>query len=47
MQLLIDLHRSNFRQGSGGEAETRQALSKQRVILFDCVFGNQTLVRTG
>ena len=26
MQLLIDLHKSNFRQGSGGEAETKQAL---------------------
>ena len=26
MQLLIDLHRSNFRQGPGGEAETKQAL---------------------
>jgi ubiquinone/menaquinone biosynthesis C-methylase UbiE len=26
MQLLIDLHRSNARQGPGGEAETRQAL---------------------
>ena len=26
MQLLIDLHQSNFRQGPGGEAETKQAL---------------------
>ena len=26
MKLLIDLHRSNFRQGPGGEAETKQAL---------------------
>ena len=26
MQLLIDLHRSNFRQGPGGNAETKQAL---------------------
>ncbi len=26
MQLLIDLHRSNFRQGPGGESETQQAL---------------------
>jgi ubiquinone/menaquinone biosynthesis C-methylase UbiE len=26
MQLLINLHRSNFRQGPGGEAETKQAL---------------------
>ncbi len=26
MQLLIDLHRSNFRQGPGGEAETKHAL---------------------
>jgi len=26
MQLLIDLHRLNFRQGPGGEAETRQAM---------------------
>ncbi len=26
MQLLVDLHRSNFRQGPGGEAETKQAL---------------------
>ncbi|MFO8240515.1 MAG: hypothetical protein R6T90_05920 [Dissulfuribacterales bacterium] len=26
IQLLIDLHRSNFRQGPGGEAETKQAL---------------------
>ena len=26
MQLLIDLHRSNFRQGPGGEAETKKAL---------------------
>lgn len=26
LQLLIDLHKSNFRQGPGGEAETKQAL---------------------
>ncbi|MDX9789029.1 MAG: hypothetical protein RBT11_19800 [Desulfobacterales bacterium] len=26
MQLLIDLHRSNFRQSPGGMAETKQAL---------------------
>lgn len=26
MKLLIDLHRSNFRQGPGGEAETKKAL---------------------
>lgn len=26
MQLLIDLHKSNFRQGPGGQAETKQAL---------------------
>ncbi len=26
MQLLIDLHRLNFRQDPGGEAETRQAM---------------------
>lgn len=26
MQLLIDLHRANLRQGPGGEAETKQAL---------------------
>lgn len=26
IELLIDLHRSNFRQGPGGEAETTQAL---------------------
>ena len=26
MQLLIDLHQSNFRQGPGGEAETNRAL---------------------
>ncbi|MEE4241942.1 MAG: class I SAM-dependent methyltransferase [Desulfopila sp.] len=26
LQLLIDLHRSNFRQGPGGEAETQKAL---------------------
>lgn len=26
VQLLIDLHKSNFRQGPGGEAETKQAL---------------------
>ena len=26
MQLLVDLHRSNFRQGPGGEAETKKAL---------------------
>ena len=26
MQLLIDLHRSNLRQGPGGKAETKQAL---------------------
>ncbi len=26
MKLLIDLHRSNFRQGPGSEAETKQAL---------------------
>lgn len=26
MQLLIDLHRSNFRQGPGGYAETKQAM---------------------
>jgi len=26
LRLLIDLHRSNFRQGPGGAAETRRAL---------------------
>jgi len=29
-----------------GVAKQADGLSKQRVILFDCVFGNRTLVRT-
>jgi len=26
MQLLVDLHKSQFRQGPGGEAETKRAM---------------------